>query len=255
MGVHILYSAAAVFIYMVLFFLLGLKLKNNSIVDIGWGPGFIIVALVNLALAETKEVTQIILTVLITLWAVRLSTYIFMRNKGKGEDFRYARWRKDWGKYVHIRSFFQIFMLQGFFMLIIAYPVLLINTNSLKEINIVTILGILIWSTGFIFETIGDYQLFNFIRNFKKTPGEFITTGLWKYTRHPNYFGESLIWWGVFLLVFPANYGWTAFFSPLIMTFLLLKVSGVPMLEKKYKENEKYKEYTAKTNKFVPWFR
>ena len=251
---HILYSSLLVFIYMTTFFFTAIILRDNSIVDIGWGIGFILIAVLNLLLSESRTAVQITAVVLITIWGLRLAVHIFIRNLGKGEDFRYAKWRKDWGSSFYLRSFLQVFMLQGIIMLFISYPVILLNSYPVHGFGIFTIAGIVLWSLGFIFEAVGDYQLLKFTKNIKKRPGEFITTGLWKYTRHPNYFGEALLWWGIFLIAVPVLYGWTAVFSPLLINFLLLKVSGVPMLEKKYADNPDYQEYAKRTNMFFPRF-
>ncbi len=227
--------------------------KDNSIVDIAWGIGFILVAILTFFL-ETGFVTRhILVTTMIFLWASRLATHISIRNKGRGEDFRYAKWRKDWGKWFFIRSFFQIYMLQGFLLLIIAYPVMLINHSEEAGIVFLDILGLFIWLIGFFFEAVGDYQLLKF-KGKVENKGKIITRGLWRYTRHPNYFGETVMWWGIFLIALSVRTGWTAIVSPMIITFLLLRVSGIAMLEKKYVGNKEFEEYAKRTSAFFPWF-
>jgi steroid 5-alpha reductase family enzyme len=248
-----LYSAICVFIFMSVIFMLAWIKKDNSIVDIAWGIGFILVAILTFFLEVGFEVRHILVTAMIFLWGARLALHIAIRKKGKGEDFRYAKWRKDWGKCFLIRSFFQIYMLQGLFLLIIAYPVMLINHSEEPGIAFLDILGLIIWSTGFFFEAGGDYQL----SKFKSTPenkGKIIMHGLWRYTRHPNYFGETTMWWGIFLIALSVNNGWTAIVSPLTITFLLLKVSGITMLEKKYVGNKEFEEYAKRTSALFPWF-
>ena len=248
-----LYSALCVFLYMSFIFMLALKKKDNSIVDIAWGIGFILVAILTFFLGTEFVVRHILVTVLIFLWGSRLAIYIAIRNKGKGEDFRYAKWRKNWGKWFFIRSFFQIYMLQGLLLLIIAYPVMLINHSEDPGITFFDILGLIIWLTGFFFEAVGDYQLLKF-KEKAENKGKIITQGLWRYTRHPNYFGETAMWWGIFLIALSLKNGWTAIVSPLTITFLLLKVSGISMLEKKYVGNKQYEEYAKRTSAFFPWF-
>lgn len=227
--------------------------KDNSIVDIAWGNGFILVAILTFFLEPGFVSRHILVTVLIILWGVRLAVYIAIRNKGKGEDFRYAKWRKDWGKSFYIRSFFQIYMLQGFLLLIIVYPVMLINHSRATGIVYLDILGLMLWLIGFFFEAVGDYQLSKFKRN-PQNKGRIMNQGLWSFTRHPNYFGEVAMWWGVFLIALSVRNGWTAIISPLMITFLLLKVSGIKMLEKKYVGNLEFEEYAKRTNAFFPWF-
>ena len=180
-----LYSAICVFLYMSFIFMLAWIKKDNSIVDIAWGIGFILVAILTFFL-ETEFVTRhILVTAMIFIWGSRLATHISIRNKGKGEDFRYAKWRKDWGRWFFVRSFFQIYMLQGLLLLIIAYPVMLINHSEEPGITFLDILGLIIWLYGFFFEAVGDYQLLKF-KVKAENKGKIMTQGLWKYTRHPN---------------------------------------------------------------------
>jgi steroid 5-alpha reductase family enzyme len=238
---------------MLLWFVAAIIKKDNSIIDIAWGLGFMVIAGVNLLISQALSVRQLLITVLIIIWAARLAGYIFFRNKDRGEDFRYAKWRAEWGNKIIIKTFINVFMLQGFLMLIVAYPVILVNNTAQARLNFLDILGLLVWLTGFFFESVGDYQLFKFKKN-RSNQGKIMTSGLWKYTRHPNYFGEATIWWGIFLIALSAPYGLTAIISPVLMVFLLLKVSGAPMLEKKYKGNIEFMEYARKTSSFIPWF-
>jgi steroid 5-alpha reductase family enzyme len=238
---------------MVSIFILALLKKDNSIVDIAWGIGFILVAILTFFLEAETVPRHILVTALIFLWGSRLATHVAIRNKGKGEDFRYAKWRKDWGKLFVIRSFFQIYMLQGLLLLIIAYPVMLINNSEQPGVTFFDILGLIIWLIGFIFEAVGDFQLSRF-KGKAENKGKIMTRGLWRYTRHPNYFGETAMWWGIFVIALSVKNGWTAIVSPLVITFLLLKVSGISMLEKKYAGNMDFEIYASRTSAFFPWF-
>jgi len=249
----ILYSATVVFFYMIVFFLLGLARKDNSLVDIAWGIGFILVAVLTFFLEKGYTARQILLNTLVFIWGVRLATHIFIRNRGRGEDFRYAQWRRDWGKWFILRSFLQIFMLQGILLLVIAYPIMLVNYSREKGISILDILGVAVWLLGFFFESVGDFQLLRF-KHKPENKGKIMALGLWRYTRHPNYFGEAAMWWGVFLIALSVRNGWTALVSPALITFLLLRVSGVIMLEKKYVGSKEYEDYARRTSVFVPWF-
>lgn len=248
---YLLPAMLMIFVYMSSVFLLALILKDNSIVDIFWGIGFILLTILSLWKSDSFDAKKIIVGMMILIWGLRLSIHIFLRNKGRGEDFRYANWRRTWKNFV-LRSFLQVFMLQGFFMLVIVWPVLHINHGSSVEFGMIDIFGILIFLTGFIFEVIGDFQM----KAFKKDPansGKIITTGLWKYTRHPNYFGEALLWWGIWLMAVPVIDGIYTILSPLVITWLLRYISGVPMLEKKYEGRADWEEYKAKTPVFVPF--
>ena len=248
----ILYPAVCVFVYMTFIFVLAWIKKDNSIVDIVWGIGFLMVALLTFFVKIAFVTRHILVTSMIIVWGIRLATHITIRNRGRGEDFRYAKWRRDWGKWFVIRSFFQIFMLQGILLLIISYPVMLINHSAEAGIMFLDIAGLFIWLIGFLFEAVGDYQLSKF-KGKAENKGKVMTLGLWKYTRHPNYFGEVAMWWGIFLIALSVKNGWTAIVSPLMITFLLLKVSGITMLEKKYAGNKEFQEYAQRTSVFFPW--
>lgn len=249
----IFYSAAAVFLFMTCVFVLALFKKDNSVVDVAWGIGFILVALLTFFIDPIFTLRSVLITGLVIVWGTRLAVHIYLRNRGKGEDFRYAKWRKDWGKTFIWRSYFQIFMLQGLLLLIISYPIILVNQSEADGIKALDVAGMAVWMIGLLFEAIGDYQL----RAFKKNPenrGKIMSSGLWKYTRHPNYFGEVSCWWGIFLIALSVERGWTGVISPLAITFLLLRVSGITMLEKKYEGNQEYEAYARKTSPFFPWF-
>ncbi len=248
-----LYSALAVFIYMVVIFTIAQIKKDNSIVDIGWGGGFIVVALVSLWAAPDVTARQLLVSILVILWGIRLSGHILIRNHGKPEDYRYVKMRENWGNHPVINAFIRVFMLQAVILLFLAYPIILVNHASVSSLSVLDYIGLAVWMIGFFFETIGDYQLFKFTRN-KNNKGKIIESGLWKYTRHPNYFGEVTLWWGIFIIVLSVSGGWIAIFSPLILTFLILKVSGVPMLEDKYKDRPDFQAYAKRTNMFIPWF-
>jgi len=250
---ELLIAVATVFVYMNLMFILALALKRNDIVDIAWGLGFIVTSLMLLIFVPDYNWRRLLVSGLVALWGLRLAIYIHLRNKGKQEDFRYARWRREWGKHWIVRSYLQVFILQGFFMLIIAYPLFMFGGFGRHAFGLLDAVGLLVWVFGFVFESLGDYQLMKF----KKAPankGKVMNIGLWKYTRHPNYFGESVMWWGIFLLAVSADWGWIAVISPIVITWLLVKVSGVPMLEKKYADNPEYQAYIKNTSPFIPRF-
>lgn len=249
-----------IFIYMNILYVIAQVKKNNSIVDVGWGLGFVLISIFTLvmSLINKDNVTSsylfrnILFNSLIWIWGSRLAYYIFKRNAHKKEDYRYAEMRKSWGKQVYIRGYFQVFMLQGLLMLIIASNIILNNVSNTEALTLFDILGLLIWIIGFIFESFGDSQLKRFINN-PSNKGKIMKYGLWKYTRHPNYFGEATMWWGIFIMTLSNNNGIIGIVSPMLITFLLLYVSGVPLLEKKYKDNKEFQKYAKVTNKFFPW--
>ena len=245
--------ALIVWIFMSIIFIIAMVRKDNSIVDVAWGLGFILIALVSFFWKRGFVGREMLVTGLILAWGLRLAAHIFLRNRSRDEDFRYAAWRKQWGKWFVPRSYLQVFMLQGFLMLGIAFPVILINHSRLSGLTVLDGLGFCVWLVGFFFEAVGDYQLQVFKRG-PKNQGRIMTSGLWSLTRHPNYFGEVAMWWGIFLLAVSVPQGWAALISPVLITFLLLRVSGIPMLEKKYAGNEAFAAYTARTRAFFPWF-
>lgn len=201
-------AALTIWVLMTIMWLLSLKLKNTSIVDIIWGFGFVLVNWVAFFVSQDSyPVRSWILNILVTLWGLRLTTHILLRNWGKPEDFRYAAWRKEHGKKWWWYSYLQTFLLQGTLMFFISAP--LIHTQSTAtptSIGILEVVGIILWVIGFFFETVGDIQL----ERFKKNPlnkGKLLNTGVWRYTRHPNYFGDSAQWWGFYLIACPGAPG------------------------------------------------
>ncbi len=239
-----------------LFFVAQFK-KDNSIIDIAYGLTFIVVAYI-LALkkmeADPLAPASFIILFLISIWGIRLAYRIFMKNRGKGEDFRYQVWRREWlnrgTRYYFTRAYLQIFILQGVVISIILLPfTLTLATDSTS--NSLLLVGIALWILGFFFEVLGDKQLDTFIHRKNKT-ATIMKTGLWKYTRHPNYFGESTMWFGIAFIAYSSGASLFVFLSPLLITYLLLFVSGIPMLEKKWEGNEEWEEYKKKTSSFFP---
>lgn len=240
-------------LYMTIVFILALIRKDNSIVDVAWGGGFIIIAVYSIIQSGEVDLRKMIVCLLVLLWGLRLSFHIMVRNSGKGEDFRYRIWRNTW-KFFAIRSFFQIFMLQGFIMLVVSAPVWFINSRQGGPLGPWDSVGLLVFGIGFMTEVIADYQLVDFKKDQKNT-GKIITTGLWSVSRHPNYFGEALVWWGISFYALSYQNGWYTLVSPLLITFLLRFVSGVPMLEKKYRDHPDWAAYRNKTAPFVPFIK
>lgn len=239
----------AVFAWATLWFLVALLLKRNDIADIAWGLEPIMLALVLYLFVQPHAKTFVAVSVLVMLWGVRLATHIGKRAWNKSEeDARYAAWRNDWGKWATIRSFFQIFLLQAVLSVLIAAP-LFVSAFAQRDVPWLAWIGIGVWYVGFMFETIGDYQLTAFLRAGKTGV---MKSGLWKYTRHPNYFGEVTQWWGLWLIVLLLPYGWLAVISPIAITLLILGVSGIPMLEARYKGDTAYEQYQQETNAFFP---
>lgn len=230
-------------------------LKNAGIVDIFWGVGFVLVNTWYFMHSETTEIRQVIMLILVSVWGLRLSFHIMFRNMGKDEDFRYQEFRRRYGEHRYWWvSFFQVFMLQGVLLWIISAPLWAVQqAGTVSFPGYFDYAGIVIWLVGFVFETVGDQQL----RKFKSDPenkGKVLQSGLWKYTRHPNYFGDAAVWWG-FGLFSAATGNYLALIGPVLMTWLIIRVSGVSMLERTLIHTKpEYAEYVSGTSAFFPWF-
>jgi steroid 5-alpha reductase family enzyme len=240
---------------MSILWIISVIIKNVSIVDLFWGFGFVLTNVFYFISTDGLGLRKVILLILVSIWGFRLTGYLSWRNIGKGEDYRYKQFRRKYGenRYWWI-SFFQTFLLQGILMWLISAPLLGAQYHGQeKNPGILDYAGIAFWITGFIFETIGDYQL----ARFKADPsnkGKVLSSGLWRYTRHPNYFGDSAVWWGYGFLCLGAGSIWPVLGS-ILMTALIIKVSGVALLEKNLIDKKpEYREYIEKTSAFVPWF-
>ena len=240
-------------VFVTTIWVLSLVLRDSSIVDIFWGVGFIAVTW-TLAAAGPGGLTPRawLMASLVTVWGLRLSLHILWRNWGRGEDFRYRAWREQAGHAWWWRSYFKVFLLQGLVMWLVAVPVVaVLSRGQQAAFSWIDGIAIMTWLIGFFFEAAGDWQL----ARFKSDPankGRLMTGGVWRYTRHPNYFGDSTMWWGHYLVAAASGAWWTAF-SPLLMTFLLVRVSGVSMLETTLRETKPgYREYIQSTSAFFP---
>ncbi len=250
----LLTAVGVIGIFVTLLFFLSVIIKRNDIADIAWGTGIVLVGVVGYVLRSVHSTTTSIVLLLVVVWGARLTLRIFLRNIKKGEDPRYRVWRETWGKWFYLRSYFQVYLLQGFLMIVVGYPLLHLSVFAKPGISLALVFaGTLVWALGFFFEGIGDCQLDAFIQS--KPPKEMVlSSGLWCYTRHPNYFGEVTQWWGIFIILLSVPFGFFAIVSPLMITFLILKVSGIPMLEKRFEGNPNFEVYKKTTNAFFPWF-
>jgi steroid 5-alpha reductase family enzyme len=252
MGNAMLVAAITIVVIMVSTWIVSILVKNASIVDIVWGAGFAITSWVLALTVDGNNGRQLLLAIMVGLWGTRLALYLAKRNIGHGEDWRYKAMRKKAGASFPLRSLVTVFGLQGALMWIVSLPVQFGNGDSTPGVGPIAVMGIMVWLVGFGFEVIGDAQL----ARFKKDPnnaGKVLDTGLWSLTRHPNYFGDALLWWGIGIVGAETGSGIIGFIGPVVMTFFLMRVSGVPMLERSLsKRREGYAEYIARTSSFVP---
>jgi steroid 5-alpha reductase family enzyme len=224
--------------------------RDVSIVDGMWPLMFLIASLVYAGSADLLNVRGLLVMTLVFVWSVRLSAYIFWRNHGEDEDYRYQQIRENHSPYFSIKSLYIVFGLQAALAAFISLPLLPAIASS-REIGLLDLAGLALWLVGFFFESVGDWQLARF-RSRSGNQGKVLDYGLWRYTRHPNYFGDFCVWWGFYLVAVSAG-GWWAIASPLLISFLLLKVSGVALLERDIADRRpKYAQYKAQTNAFFP---
>ena len=261
-------TSIVILLHFTIYFFRAVKQNNFGIIDIGWGQGFVFVVWLLMIyrvfiLGENANAIGYLTLILTSIWGIRLSSHIGQRNHGKPEDKRYVAMRaKIKPPYVLIKSYVNIFLLQALFMFIISL-VLVFNvmsglTNPVEPMMLIPImLGVLIWLGGYFFQSVGDRQLAIFVAK-PENKGKLMTEGLWAYTRHPNYFGEVLMWWGIAILGFANSFGIAialiGLISPLVVTWLLRYVSGVPLLEKHMKTKPGFSQYEKTTNIFFPWF-
>lgn len=248
------WNFAAVFAMMLIGWLISLRYRNVSIVDSLWGLGFVMVAWITFFASEGFIGRKTLIAILVTIWGMRLSIYLGKRNWGAGEDPRYGQWRKKSGERFWIVSLFKVFLLQAVFLWVIS---LVLQYGQLAAVPDrflwLDILGVFVWAVGFFFEAVGDRQLAKFKAN-PANKGKVMNRGLWAYTRHPNYFGEFLIWWGFFLITLSTPGSWWTVISPLAVTAVLLKMTGIPLTEAAILETRPgYADYIKRTSAFVPW--
>jgi len=248
------WNLAAVSGMMMVGWVVSLIYRNVTVVDSLWGLGFVMIAWLTFLMSDGYWGRSLLIALLVSFWGLRLSIYLSWRNWGKGEDPRYGSWREKSGDGFWLISLFKVFILQALFLWVISIALQLAQlAGQPAALTWLDGLGILVWVFGFIFESVGDWQL----ARFKADPdnkGRVMDRGLWAYTRHPNYFGEFLIWWGIFLIALSTPNSWWAIFSPIIVTAVLLKMTGIPLTEKGLVENRPgYSEYIKRTSAFVPW--
>lgn len=235
-----------------IFFFIAVFRRNFAVMDIAWGIGFILIATMSYLLNPLSVPNAVLLSI-VSIWGTRLSVFIFLRGRGKPEDSRYHALRREWGPHANIQAYFKIFLFQGILMLIISLPVTAGMAQGQRSFTLINWLGLIIWVFGFSFEVWAD----SYLKQWKAIPenkGKICTTGPWSFCRFPNYFGEVSLWYGVFLVAFNPHVAWTII-GPITINFLILKVTGVPLLEERYEGRPGYHEYKARVPRFIPFTR
>ena len=244
------WAVACVFAAAVACWIVSVFRRDVGIVDSLWSLMFLLLLVIYQYLAETTGPRSWLVLALVMIWALRLSVHIAARNHGRPEDRRYAEIRRNNEPHFRFKSLYIVFGLQAALACLIGVPLLVASSASFGP-GWLDFVGVALWLAGMFFEVVGDYQLTRFRAN-RENRGEVLDTGLWRYTRHPNYFGDFTLWWGFFLLALAAG-GWWTFLSPLLMSFLLLKVSGVSLLENTIGQRRPaYADYIRRTNAFFP---
>jgi steroid 5-alpha reductase family enzyme len=249
-GTTIAWSAAALLVFMVANWVLSLRLRDVSIVDVSWGLGFVIAGWIAFSTGDGSGTRPVLAAVLVSVWGLRLAGYIGLRKlRNPGEDPRYTAVRERYGDRFWIVSLYWVFLAQGALVLVVSLP-LQATANCGDPLGVLDYLGVALWAVGLFFEAVGDAQLARFKAD-PRNKGTVMDRGLWRYTRHPNYFGDFCVWWGLYLLALSAG-AWWALPAPLVMTILLTRVSGKDHLEKSMSKRPGYAEYVERTSGFVP---
>jgi steroid 5-alpha reductase family enzyme len=246
------WCALAVAVLMFATWLLSIPLRNASIVDIVWGLGFVTVGWTAWLIADHHGARSLVLLIMVTLWGLRLAVYLAWRNHGKGEDFRYVAMRRSIGSHFWIVSLLTVFGLQGLLLMTVSLPLSVGIPQAAVSLGPTSYLGLAVFAVGMFFEAVGDAQL----ARFKADPansGQVMDQGLWRYTRHPNYFGDFCVWWAMFAVIIGVDHWEWTVIGPIAMTVLLLRVSGVALLEKSIgRRRPGYEAYVARTSAFIP---
>lgn len=252
LGNTLLANFVAIALVFVVIWATSLVLRDASIIDRYWGAGFVLIAWFSVLATAPPHGRATLIAALVTIWGLRLSVYLTWRNWGQGEDRRYLEMRNNNGGKFAIASLIKVFFLQAVLLWIIALP-MQVGIYAASSWPLIAYVGVTLWVVGFAFEAIGDWQLARFKAN-PSNKGQVMKRGLWRYSRHPNYFGEFLLWWGLYLVAFDAQSWWWTIIGPALLSFLLLRVSGVTLLENSIRNRvDGYEDYVRATSSFVPW--
>lgn len=237
-----------VIVYMTAWFLLARKRQRLDTVDSAWGGGFVLIAWA--VAVQQPSAASLAIALLVTIWSARLTLHIARRSRRQGDDPRYVEMTRKWRGNVWLRAYFSIFLLQGVLIWLVGLPITLAAGEPLAGLMWLVLAGTAVWLAGFVIEAIADRQLAGFL-TVAKNKGKLLDSGLWHYSRHPNYFGELLQWWGIGLIALQASYGWIGLFGPLLLTLLIVFVSGIPPIEKRRQGDPAYQAYRRRTSPLI----
>lgn len=240
------------FIFMNLWFVISLIKKRNDVADVAWWLGFVLLSIVWVLM--NPNYINVLIFILVAIWGFRLAYHIGTRLlKSVWEDRRYQKMREWWHGSIIFNSWYRIFMIQWFSLILVWSSIIAVNNSETSSFNLINILGLLIWIFGIFFEIIWDRQLKSFVSK-NENKGHIMQSGLWSFTRHPNYFGEATLWWWIWLITYGTEYFWIGLIWPITITILLRFVSGVPLAEQHYENNQEFIQYAKKTPAMIPNF-
>lgn len=248
-GRLLLICALALFATMSLGFWAAYRRKRLDTVDTAWGLGFVLVAWI--AELYRANPRSLLIAVLVTVWGLRLSYHLYSRNQNRPDDPRYKELSNKWRGNFWRRAYLSVFLLQGGLVWLVSLPVMVAVNPPLLDTHLQTLAGVWVWLVGFTFEALADYQLAEYMKLAKKP--KVLNTGLWRYSRHPNYFGELAQWWGIALIALQVSFGWVGLAGPVTLTVLIVFISGIPPIERRRSKDAAYRAYQKHTNVLIPW--
>lgn len=249
---NLIFGIILIFCYMNFIFILSYNKKDDQLIHIAWPIGIFFISLLYLVLLKGFHFRQLFVTALIFIWALRLTIYLVIKSNSSFVDFRFQK-KTSWGKFWRLRSYLQIYLFNAILMFGISYPLMLFEDHSYNPISILDFAGLLLWIIGILFESIADYQKAQFKSN-PQNHNKVCTEGFWRISRHPNYFGECCIWWGIFLLMLNVKDYSIIIYSPLCISLQLFFINGIFSIERSKKELLDFQLYKKQTSIFFPWF-
>jgi steroid 5-alpha reductase family enzyme len=251
----IIFSLITAVAFMSAMFAVGCRIHRYDIVDMAWGLVFIVVAVTSFLFNQNTQLASLIVCSLVVIWGVRLSSHILRRVRSTTvEDKRYVEMRKKWQSgNEDLAIYFRIYVTQALLATIVSLPVIVINVATVEVSSAFLIVGVLLWMVGFGIELIADRQLRHFIQN-PQNKGHVMTSGIWRYSRHPNYFGELTQWWAIGLIALTLPFGWIGLIGPIVISYLIIFVSGIPLMEKAFVGRNGWSQYRRQTSVLIPWF-